>query len=348
MTVRRWHSGRAFVNSLKDLKDHASTSLFTAGLLLLPSLGTSILQNLTGRPIFGLLMLPVLIATGVWLEFCLITATREYAVGNDPGMGGLISKTAFGRLASFFGVKVILFLITLGVAIVTFIPFIGVLIAGGIASGGDLQRIFDSRFGALVVLTVIISVVAFLTITVIIRFRYGLAGAANTLEGKSPPEALGRSRQMMKNRWPDMLLLVIMLAGAGLVAWIVVGLPSLIVTFRRLAETGGMATIGRPGMLPFSRELPALPLAAALVASLSTYLLQVIMTIVSVSAITNFYLGVRGDEVVAALAPLPAPASPVSPAGNDLGALPGGKHDADPGHQQDPAGDDRRPGDLSE
>lgn len=344
MTARRWHSGKAFVNSLKDLRDHPSTSLFTAGLFLLPSFGTAVLQNLTGIPLFGFVMFPVLIAATIWLQFCLITATRDYAIGQDPGVAGLLSKTAnLGRLASFFGVKVILFLITLAAAIVAFVPVIGVVFAGLAGTGGNFRRTFNSGFAGLIALSLLIGVGAFLVVAVVIRFRYGLAGAVNVLEERSPPEALTRSRQLMRDRWWDLLLLLLILLGVGMAAFLIIGLPSLIVSFRRLSQFGFPAQIGtRFRNAPFLRSLPTLPLGTAIVAALSTYLLQVFMTTISVSSITNFYLGIRGEEAM--MAPPPA----ALPTGGDLGPLSNGKHDAYSGDEQNPAGDDRRPGNLPE
>lgn len=337
---RRSHAGRAFVNTFRDLKNHSNTTLFTAGLLLIPSMGTTFLENYLGSRLVSLFALPVTLALGVWLQASLIRATYEYATGVDPGIGGLLAKSSnLRRLFSLFGVQVILFLLWAAVGVIAAAPLVGVGVAGLAASGGDISKIFGGGFAGLLIISLLIGLSILIFFGIFIAFRYILAEQVNVLEKRGPAASLVRSRMMMQKRWPDLLLLYLILLGVAAAGALALLLPAGIVASVG-APPDSVTTFSSPIELFAVRQLPAV---AAAVVALSGYLFGVFMTSVSLGAFTNFYLGVRGDEALSA--PITADSSSWS---GSLELPAPGKDHGYPGDQKQGAGDDRRPGDLAE
>lgn len=337
----RSHAGAAFLNTFRDLKNHSNTTLFTAGLLLIPSMGTTFLENYLGSRLVTLLAFPVTLALGVWLQASLIRATFEYATGADPGIGGLLAKSSNPRrLFSLLGVWVILFLLWTAAGIVAAAPLIGVAVAGLAASGGEFRLMMNGSFAGLFIVALLIGLSIFVFFAIVIAFRYMMAAPVNVLENRGAPASLGRSRLMMQKRWPDLFLLFLILLGIAMAG-----------AFGLLLPAGIVASVGAPPAFPtvYSpidllavRQLPA---PAAAVVALSSFLFAVFTTSVFYGALTNFYLGVRSDEVMSE-AEAEAEAGSTSRGGLDLEAT--GQNYGYPGDQQESAGDDRRPGNLAE
>ncbi|MCA1839538.1 MAG: hypothetical protein ABR507_03655 [Actinomycetota bacterium] len=344
MAEQRWHAGPAFNNTFKDIRGHSSTSFFTAAILCLPSLFASVIIS-SGAPLIGYpLQFIALFASGIWLPVAIISATRMYATGTDPGVGGLLDETASWRLFSYLGTTFLIFLLFFAAIIVAFIPAIGVGVSGAIANGGDITRAFRGGNGVLTVLTVLIGFALAATFGLIIYLRYGLAPVINVLERLGPAKSLKRSRDLMKGRWMDLFVLFVMVIAVTIVAYIVVLGPSLVVTF----ASGITRTTG-----PLAA--PRLGPVAAIVSGLSTYLYSIIITVISTGTLANFYLGIRGDEAmmerqqrVALMSGAPAAWPSQGSVQTDQGDVGLGERQTYPGEQQDAPRDDENPGQFPE
>jgi MFS family permease len=335
--AKRWHAGAAFANTFRDLKNHSNTTLFTAGLLLIPSMGTTFLENYLGSRLVSLISFPVTLAFGIWLQASLIRATYEYATGSDPGLGGLLARSSNPRrLFSLLGVQVILFLLWSAAGIVAAAPVIGVAVAGLAASRGDFRSMMNGGFAGLFIVALLIGLSIFAFFVVVIAFRYMLAAPVNVLEKLGAPASFGRSRRMMQKRWLDLLLLFLILLGIAIAGALALLLPAGIVA--SAGEPPTFPTVYSPNDLLAVRQLPVL---TAAVVALAGYLFAVFTTSVSVGAITNFYLGVRSDEAMSA-------AAAVSPPGRSLDLPAARQNHGYSDDQQQGAGDDSRPGNLAE
>jgi uncharacterized membrane protein len=300
MTDRRWHSKEAFLSTLRDLRNHSSTSLFTAGILALPALFASLAQtsafrtgprgfrfDLASISLSLTLTLVSWFTIRVWLRAAIISATDDYAAGSDPGVGGLLSKSATSRLFSLLGTVGLIGLLFLGAALVASLPLLGVLVLS-VARFGSL--VLGGRFGALFGVAILLSVTTFVLLATLIFFRYAMAPMVNVLEKTSPTAALARSREILRGRWPDLLVLYVILLGVGLFLALVFGGPSILISLG-----GGDG----PGSL-FNRFLGPSNLSpgAALVVALSNYLVQVAGAVINTGALTNFYLRLRPEETL--------------------------------------------------
>jgi uncharacterized membrane protein len=341
MTAQRWHAGPAFGNTFKDIRNHSSTTFFVAAILCLPSLFASVIVS-SGAPLVGIpLQIVALFPSAIWLPVAIITATKLYATGTDPGVGRLLDETASWRLFSYLGTTLLLFLILALSFVVAFIPLIGVAASSMAGAGGSFTQAFTGGNGVLSVLTLLFGIALAITFSVVIYLRYGLAPVVNVLEHLSPRKSLTRSREIMKGRWMDLFVLFAMVVGVSLVAYIVILGPSLVVTFSSVRNA--------PSSGPFFT--PRLGPVAAVVSGLSTYLHSIILTVISTGCLANFYLGVKGDEVMESrqqqlagidVSQAVGPAPP-SFDGDQLNPLaPQGQ--PDPGEQQKAPGDDQEPG----
>ena len=286
MTEQRWHAAPAFGNTFKDIRKHSATSFFTAAILCLPSLFASVIVS-SGAPVIGVpLQILAFFPSAVWLPVAIITATRMYATGTDPGVGKLLDETASWRLFSYLGTTLLLFLILLLAFVIAFLPLIGVGASSLAGAHGDFAKAFTGGNGILSVLALFLGIAVAIVFSVLIYLRYGLAPVVNVLERLSPTKSLSRSRELMKGRWMDLFVLFAMVVGVSIVAYIVVLGPSLVVT---ISSAGIPKNSG-----PFFT--PKLGPTAAVVSGLSTYLHSIILTVISTGCLANFYLGIKGDE----------------------------------------------------
>lgn len=348
-----WHFLGALANTWRDLRNHASTSFFAAALIASPVALTPLAQTLPGPAgVATWLTLQVVggLASGVWLPVALITATREYAIGSDPGVGGLLARTARGvrRLLSYLGTQVLLGLIAIGILIAASVPAIGTFVAALAGAEGRVERVFEGPLAPLLVVTIILALVLFLAGLVLIYLRYGVAGMVNVLERRSPAASLRRSRGLMRGHWLDLFVLWLIIGAVVSVLYLVLGGPALILSFAS-ASTSPLGAAG-----PFGPA--ATSPAAALVIGISLFLLQVAAGPIATGALTNFYLALRGDEPYAQEATPAARAGTAgedaamfSPALSDLPQPPLGPHgQADAAEEQDAPGDDDRAGKFPE
>lgn len=286
------HAGRAFAESLRQLRDHSTTTLLTIGLLGIPSSGTTFLRNYLGSRLVSLIALPVTVVFGIWTQAAMVLAVRDYAAGTDPGVGGLLSKSASPRrLLSLLGVQVILFLLGTVAGLVSVVPVAGVTLAGLSGSGGDFRRMLSGSFLILFIFTVIFSVALLIFLLVVIALRYGLAGQVNVIEQRRSTESLARSRQMVSGRWGDLFLLYLMLFGAGLAGFFALVFPAGIIA----ASTAGpqpLLTASGIGLL----RLPILPAWSSAMVALASLLFGTLITPITIGSLTNFYLAIHAEE----------------------------------------------------
>lgn len=303
MTLKRWHAGSAFANTFRDLRDHSNTTLLTAGLLLIPSLGTTFLESYLGSRLVSLIALPATLALGVWLQASLIKATHGYATGSDPGVGRLLSSSSdLRRLVSLFGVQAILFLLGLGVVIVSFAPVFGVGVAGLAASGGDFNRMMSGGLVALLIISLIFGLALLAFLGLVLALRYGLAAAVNVIEKRPAPDSLSRSRSMMRGRWLDLILVYLMLVGTVIAGAVALLLPATIVAGSTASAQSVFPTDFQLG--DFFRT-PQFPVGASAIVALSSYLHGILVSVITIGALTNFYLAIRGEEAMDASSPEP-------------------------------------------
>lgn len=342
MPGRRWLFLDAFSNTFRDLRNRSSTTLFTAGLLALPVLlaGAAEAAGLPGLRL--LLRLAGSFTVTVWLTRALTIATRQYALGSDPGVSGLLGLSSQPRrMLSLLGTQIIVTLILVAAAALALLPAAGVFVAAAAGADGRLPRIEEALrgpLGALLLIALLLGVLAFVVVAVLVRLRYGVAKAANVLESLPPTRSLARSRDLMRGHYLDLLVLGLLILAVLAAAAVVLLGPALVITVAALPETAaGMLPRGPLGL----GVSPALSPAAALVVGLSFYLYQAVAQALTAQAEANFYLGLRGEEALRAQTASPARPGPGQ-------AAPGGEHQADAGEQQHGSGKEERAGHLPE
>ncbi len=337
MTARSWHSVTALGNTFRDLKGHAPTSLFTAAILLSPLLITSTFVGVTGNPFVQFVNALVGFLAGIWLAFAMTLATKMYATGEDPGVGGLLDRSGTRRLLSFMGTNLLVGLLIGAVVAVVVIVMAGAsfVALGSPLVNGELQRYESPGLFLFALLALIVGIILATALALFLYLRYGLAGPVNALEGQTPRMSLKRSKNITEGSRLDFFVLLLMLFGIYFVISIVLNGPAMILNFRAtgFASTGVGANFGSGGPSPFfpnAFKPNILSPAGSVVAAISTYLTSIVGGVLSASTLTNFYLGIRGEEVIAGnspgswspeLSPSP-PSGPVAPTWNPSSAQP--------------------------
>jgi hypothetical protein len=344
--VSALHSIEALKNTFRDLKDYAPTSFFVAGILCLPLLINGVVQAVVplNPVVFATWITLALLGfffSSVALPVAIIRGTYDYATGQDPGVGRLLAKTfRAGLLFKFLGFLVLLFLILLGLMVAIAIPIGGTILAIVAGADGDFDRAFGGPAVLILVMMLILGIVTFIILSVYIYVRFAVAGMAVVLEGSGPATALRRSSGLTKgHRW-DASLAWLILAGVGTVIALVIFGPAFVVSFATMAETANRPIMFAPGGITGPPGFGGTPGVAGLVVAVSTYLITVIAGVINNGLWTNFYLGLRGEELLA------APSAP-SPGGYPA-ATPGPHGEADADEEQERAGEDQDPGDLGE
>lgn len=320
MTARSWHSVAAIGNTFRDLKQHAPTSLFTAAILLSPLLITSTFVGMTGKPYVLLMNALVAFIAGFWLAFAMTLATKMYATGEDPGVGGLLDRSGTRRLFSFMGTNVLVGLLIGAVVAVVVLLTAGagfVAISSPLATG-QLQKYESPRLFLFALLALIVGLILAIVLALLLYLRYGLAGPVNALEDQTPRMSLTRSKKITEGRRLDFFVLLLLLAAIYFVIALVLNGPAMILNFRATGFAGpgvgpNFGSGNSSSFFPTAFTPNVLSPAASVVAAISTYLTSVIGGVLSASALTNFYLGIRGEEVVAGGPPQPPAPTPSEP-----------------------------------
>lgn len=294
---KRWLGLEALGNSFKDLTGHASTTFLCAAVLGLPVLLSATISS-AGAPILGgLLTFFSMFFVAGWLPFAITLATKQYAIGQDPGPAGLLDLSASRRLFSYLGTQLLFSLMILGMVIVVLLPLFGFGMMGfirGLESGASFRPGAGlGILGLLVVVPVIIGLIVF------IYLLYGLVAPVNTLEGTSPSGAFARSRELLKGRKMDFFVMFLMISVINLVISFILSGPGVIVSMTGVTpgpRMGGGGFFLSPFEMMAKRA--SLPPVAALLVGISTYLSSTVSTVLMASAMSNYYLSARGDEVL--------------------------------------------------
>lgn len=344
MAQTNWHCMEAFTNTFKDIRDHPSTALFTAAILAAPVLIGSVLQQ-AGASVFGQLLSFVSYFFIIWLAFAITLATKQFASSSDPGVGGLLDASASRRLFSFIGTRILVGLMVIAAALIAFIPAFGVGISAWTGANGNIDKLFNGAVPAFFFLALFFGLFVFVGLALMINLRYGLAGVVNALEDISPTQSLRRSNQLLKGRRADVFVLMLLLFGVGLVVALVLNTPAIIVSISGVASStrppSALGAFGSGSFLDMFRPR-ALGPTAALVVGVSTYLTTMVSTVIGTGAVANFYMALRGDEVVRTAA------AQRGSLGFDYGQTPGSHGQPYPGQQNDPPRQDQPPWDFTE
>lgn len=346
-----WHSTTAFANTFRDLRDRSTTSLVTAALLAVPvALAPLAALSSTGGEIrfFAAKTTALAIAlfitgelmSSLWAQFALIRATREYATGNDPGVGRSLGSIGdFRRFFSFLAAKLMYEGLKLAVLALVFLPAIGVLVFALQGARGNFERTLRGSIGVLFVLALVVGVVVYLVLLILIVLSMGLAPVVGALEEPGPLKAFRRSRQLLKGRKQDYFILLLLRQVTLQVIGLVVLGP---VFFSQIASFTADPTSGPSFIGPASFMIPdAMAPALVLVLALGNFLYATARAPIMAGVLTNYYLGVRGDEVLASISP--------SPGGSGIIDAPAGEENQpDPAEQQNPTGQDQDPRNLTE
>ncbi|HVF12433.1 MAG TPA: hypothetical protein VNA87_05035 [Actinomycetota bacterium] len=315
---KRWLGFEALGNSFKDLTGHASTTLLCAAVLGLPVLLSATISA-AGAPILGgLLTFFSMFFVAGWLPFAITLATKQYAIGQDPGPTGLLDLSANRRLFSYLGTQLLFFLMLLGVVMLVLLPLLGFGMMGflrGLEGGATFTpRTGMGIFGLIIFVPVMLGLIIF------IYLRYGLVAPVNALEGTTPSGAFARSRALLKGRKMDFFLMFLMISVVNAVFSFILSGPGMIVSMTGAtpgSRMGGGGFILSPLEMITKRD--SLPPLAALLVGVSTYLSSIASTVLMSSAMSNYYLSARGEEVLAeprsvpgdeGVDPWPAPAPP--------------------------------------
>lgn len=339
------HSIEATKNTFRDLK-YAPTSFFAAGILCLPLLayglvGAILPLNPVVFATWITLVLVGLFLSSVALPVAIISATHDYATGRDPGLGELLAKTFRARpLLKFLGFIVLLFLIFIGLAVAIAIPIGGTVLAIVAGADGNFGRAFGGPAVVILVLAVFLGILVFLVVGTYIYVRFAVGGMAVVLENSGPAAALRRSSALTKgHRW-DVFLAWLILAGVGSVISLVIFGPAFIVSLSTMAETVPQRTVFGPGVISGPPGFGGPPGVGGVVVAVSTYLITVIGGVINNGLWTNFYIGLRGEELLSS-PPAPSP-------GGYPAAAPGPHGEGDATEEQQSAGEDQHTWDLGE
>ncbi|MDQ4149025.1 MAG: hypothetical protein M3164_03390 [Actinomycetota bacterium] len=293
--TRSWRPGDAWRSTLEDLRAHPGTLAGVASILSLPvaigALYQAVRPGLSGLAVSALLSA---LAT-LWLTFAVTLAIRDFRERPETSVSSLIRASTIGRVFSLGITQVLLGLLGLAALLVAGLPLIlaAVTVFGGGLSPNRLSGTAILILVAALALTLALAV--FLTVAVFVR--YGLVAPVNILEGRSPLSSFGRSRELTNRRGRDMVMLLLMLFGVGLVVAIVLNGPASLVLTQPETPTPGP---GPPRLEDLLSSLgPTSPLspAAAAIVAVSSYLSSVVGTTLSAALTAHFYLAFkRGAE----------------------------------------------------
>lgn len=246
--------------------------------------------------------LPLLVVTIIvellWLPASLMVATEAWARGEHPGFGEMLGRSwKASKLMRLLGVWLLIALAFGAIALLAFIVFAGVVMAGA-AGADDPLTFFTSPAMAFVGVAALFIFFATSAIFVFLGIRWAMAGPAAVLDETGPLESLRRSVQLLKGRWWDLLLLFIMVVGISAVVYSVVAGPSFVIRFRDFDTTA--ARFGSGGFTPAG--------PAGVVAGISAWLAGILLSPLWFSSVTNFYLRARREVQGLSGEAIPGPA----------------------------------------
>lgn len=341
----KWHAPSAFLNTIKDIRAHSATSFFTAAILSLPVLVGQAGWVLPGPAGFATgisFSIVGAFTSGLWLPVAMTIATRRYATGNDPGVGGVLAQSAKARLLwRYFAASFLVAIIIIGIGVVLLVPAAGAFFAALSGAGGRINQVFEGGVGAVLIIALALGLLAWIPLAIIFSLRYALARPVSVLEDVAPSRALRRSRALCKGRWADVFVLWLIIFGISSAVGLILGGPSIILSFRDLGSmTQAPPSLGPGDLFGYPLGRPGVEgVAEAMVYGISAYLTQVALQPFSAGMLANFYLGVRSEQ------PYESP-PPALLSGQSGGPPPHGQ--AHPSQEQQSAGEDQGPWDLPE
>ncbi len=279
----------ALNQAFRQLKDHAVTSLGTAAILCIPLAFIGAYTSL--RPGWGAMLAGYAVGAllTVVVAYAVTVASGMYAEGNDPGVGGLMRRTASTGLLRYIATSMLFNLVlwvAAGLALIPFFVSLGSVGSRALSfrlSETDFLRIFLGLLFSLPLLGIAMSFV---------YLKLGLSQPASALDRTGPAASLRRSWQLTKGRVWDFFLLLLMTFALGLAISIFVSGPAGVVSISRTPEP-----TADPLSPAFYAELfaPPEPLgpAAAMVTGISGYLTSLLLTSVTSAILANFFLLVR-------------------------------------------------------
>lgn len=279
----------ALRDTFRDLKAHPSTIFITTAILCLPVLIASVIASAGG----GVFAIPIQLLgsffTGVWLPVTMIMAAHAFATGGDPGPKRLFEMSTTSALWRYLGVVFLIGLIFIGILLLCLAPSF-VILMGSISGSGDFFRALENgAVGASFFIALVLGFLTAVPLFVVLSFRFFFAGPLTVLDGVPVMESLKRSREIAKGRWLDIFVYYLIFGGIGLIVTLVLGGPSFLVTFSQGFETGSQQAPFFPAPLDPAR---------ALVVGISTFLQSAAIGPISGMAIANFYMLVRGQQVL--------------------------------------------------
>jgi hypothetical protein len=294
-TGPRWHALDALRTTFADLKAYPGTTLGCGAVLSIPVALLSLYEALRPNLRSFLLQATVSFLIGIWLSFAIITVTKQYAAGSDPGVGGLLRTSLSGRLVSFAGTQLLLILVETLALVVAMLP-LGAAFARLSFRGSLSLEQLSAANAALLFGAFMLSFGLAITLLLIIYLRYGLAPVASALEGRSPIQSFTRSRQVTEGKRLDFFVLLVIAFAVGVAVALVVNGPGMVVSLGAAEPTPSQNPRSLTDLLAmFSRHEPLAP-AAAVILAISNYLAYAVGTCISAALVANFYLGISGDE----------------------------------------------------
>lgn len=285
--------GFASINrTFKMLKEYAVTTFGTAAILCLPLAFLGVVAALLPGAASTLIQLLVGSLIGVWLAYAITVGVGLFSQGEDPGVGGLVSRSLSVGLVRYGFTSLLVSLVMGLIVIVGFIPFFMSL------ASVDLNRLlrFDLADGDIFrLITGFLLSLPIVAIGLLFAYlRLGLATPASGLEGTGPGASLGRSWRVTKGHmWEFFVLALITGLITAAVSTLVSG-PATMVSFQPSPAGRQDFSAEFFGEQMFGRELGPVE---AVVIGISGYLSAVLLTPFSAAMLANFFLLVRDPSL---------------------------------------------------
>lgn len=279
--------------SLKTLKDHARTSFGFAAVICLPvGLAAGYAAFRPGIRIQVAVQLLDLAAAAL-VAYGIMLAVGLYEKDADPGVGGLLAKTFSSGLISFAVTRLLVGLLIAAASAIGMLAFLVAAVRSPeVFTMANPPAALLSRMSSALVLSSPLAAGLFLWA----YLHLGLAGAASALESLSPIKSIARSRSVTKKRKADFFMVLAALMLVRLALSTVLAGPAAMV-----AGQPDPQPIERSSTNPFyleqlkDRMVPErpLPLPAALIVGISTFLSSSGILTVSAAVLAQFFLALR-------------------------------------------------------
>lgn len=280
----------AFRQAVRQMRDHAGTTLGTAGLLCIPLAFLGVFSAI--RPGWGATLTSYAVGSliGVLVAYAVTVATGMYADGQDPGVGALLRRTFTSGLFRYIATTILFNLIlvlAIGLALIPF--FVSVWSIG-------IQRLLSLRLSEADFLRLFFGFLASLPLMAIaalfVYLKLGLCQPASALERSRPVASVKRSWEVTRGRVWDFFVVLLMTFAVGMAVSIVVSGPAGLVRSPPAPQPNA-----DPLSPAFYRDLFRVPEplepAAALVTGVSGYLATLLLTSITAAILANFFLFVR-------------------------------------------------------